>query len=68
MKDVEILKIDGCTEKEAERLLKKGTQVWESPDQWIENLKESGCYEGQTVDMLNKVDFQGKTYYIEYAN
>lgn len=75
-KEIAILKEDRCTEREAEKLLKNGTQIWEDPEDYINSLKESDCWEGQTVEDMRRqkisnvfpVEYEGHEYFIEYVN
>lgn len=74
-KEIEILLVDGYTKSEAEKCLSCGTVIWENPNEYINNLKESGCWAGETVeDMkthkianISYVEFEGHCYYIEYV-
>lgn len=74
-KMITILMDDSCSRSEAEKLIKNGTLIWENPEEWIENLKECGCYEGQTVEAaidgkltdVSGVKIDGVTYIIEYV-
>ena len=75
-RDINILIADRCTESEAKAALKRGTQIYSKPQEWIENLKESGCYDGQTIEEARKgkytdvstVIYNDHEYLIEYVN
>ena len=75
-RDINILLTDRCTEKEARAALKRGTQIYDNPLEWIENLKLSGCYDGQTIEEARKgkytdvstVIYNDHEYLIEYIN
>lgn len=69
---IALLMKDRCSRKEAERLLKNGTHFWDSFEQWVENLRECGCYDGQTLEdvcsgKVADVSFVDG-YIIEYVN
>lgn len=69
---IELLMKDRCTHKEAEKFLKNGTQIWNSFEEWAENLKECGCYSGQTLEDVRSgkvadVSFVDG-YIVEYVN
>lgn len=83
-KEIAILMEDRCTRKEAEKYLKNGTIVYESIDDWIDNLgdliKES--LEEYNVDIegykkmardggladTSVVVFEGNEYVVDYVN
>lgn len=83
-KEIAILMEDYCTRKEAEKHLKEGTIVYESIDDWIDNLgdliKES--LEDYNIDIqgykqlaregglagISVVVFEGNEYVVDYAN
>ena len=75
-REINILMADRCTESEAKAALKRGTQVYSIPQEWIESLKESGCYDGQTIEEARKgkytdismVIYDNQEYLIEYVN
>lgn len=76
MNEIAILMADRCSEKEAKRYLEKGTMIWDNFDEYIQSLKDSGCYEGETIEDIragkvtdrSAVIYQGKEYIIEYVN
>jgi hypothetical protein len=51
-RDIAILMEDRCTKREAEEFLRKGTTVYEDPKEYIQSLKDCGCYEGQTLEQI----------------
>lgn len=74
--EVAVLMEDRCTKSEAERYLRDGTTVYENPQEWIDELKACGCYEGQSLEVarsgkygdVQMVTYEGHEYLIEYAN
>lgn len=75
--EINILMADRCTRSEAEASLKRGTQIWSNPEEWLDNLKKSGCYDGQTIEAaragryagdVRMVEYNGHEFLIEYAN
>jgi len=80
MKELEILMADRCTKAEAENYLSKSSSssvlIYENPEEWIQSLKDCGCYEGQTISEaknnsypdISVVNFENHEYLIEYAN
>lgn len=75
--EINILMADNCTRSEAEASLKLGTQIWSNPEEWLDNLKKSGCFEGQTIEAVRAgryagdvrtVEYNGHEYLIEYIN
>lgn len=74
-KEINILMADRCSKNEAEHLLANGTIIWENPEEWIQNLKDSDCYDGQTVEdaidgrltNVSGIKIDGTTYIIEYV-
>ena len=75
-KDINILIADRCTESEAKAALKRGTQIYSKPQEWIDSLKESNCYDGQTIEEARKgkytdismIEYDNHEYLIEYVN
>lgn len=77
---ISILMQDGCTRKEAEMYLERGTEIYKESDvqDYIDSLKANGRYDGETVEYLlagehapdgtNPVEFAGKNYLIVYVN
>lgn len=74
-RDIDILMNDRCTKREAEKLLKNGSIVYENPEEWIINLKACDCYNGETLDDVragkirdvSMVEYEGHEYLIEYV-
>lgn len=74
-RDIAILMEDRCTKKEAEEFLRKGTTIYENPKEYIQSLKDCGCYEGQTLEQIRNgepsdvtlIDYKGHEYLIEYV-
>lgn len=75
-RDIAILMEDRCTKKEAEKFIRKGTTVYEDPEEYIQSLKDSDCYEGQTLEQIRNgekvpyaamVEYEGHEYLIEYV-
>lgn len=75
-KEMMILMATGMTEHDAERHIKKGCTIWENPDEYIENLKDCGVWEGQTVEGIRSgsdepdvdmVTYEGHEYLVEYV-
>lgn len=74
-RDIAILMKDRCTKREAEEFLRKGTTIYEDPNEYIQSLKDCGCYEGQTLEQIRNgelsdvtlIDYKGHEYLIEYV-
>lgn len=70
---IAILEEDKCTRSEAEKYLKTGTAIFESPYEYIEMLKANDCYDGETVEDIIKmpdtslVTYEGHEYVIMYC-
>lgn len=73
--DVAVLMQDRCSKREAEDYLKRGTIIYTDPQEWIDGLKDNDCYNGQTIEdikagqtYLEPVEYEEKTYYVEYCD
>ena len=75
-RDIAILMEDRCTKREAEEFIRKGTTIYEDPKEYIQSLKDCGCYEGQTLEQIRNgekvpyaamVEYEGHEYLIEYV-
>lgn len=67
---IAILEEDRCTRSEAEKHLKNGTMIFDSPEDYIEMLKANDCYEGETVEDMpdtSLVTYEGHEYVIMYS-
>lgn len=74
-RDIEILMLDRCTKREAERHLNNGTIVYENPEEYIQSLKDCDCYSGETLEQIREgkirdvslIEYEGHEYLIEYV-
>ncbi len=74
--EIEVLMQDRATKAEAEQLLKKGTMIYENPEEYFRNLKECDCYNGENMEDiragkggdLQAVTYNGKEYLVVYVN
>ena len=73
--EIAILEQDYCTTKEAEAALKRGTIIYDDPEEYISTLKENGIYEGKTLDDyrrgvpdISMVWYNDHEYLIAYVN
>ena len=77
---IEIMKLDGCTEREAERHIERGSVVFDDLaenldwylDEWGIDGDEAAPYHemvagGKVLDDWGKVQLNGKAYYIMYV-
>lgn len=73
---INILMADRYTRREAERRLHDGTTIYDSVDEWIQSLKDSGCYSDEIAESaragdyqdIDVVEYEGHEYLIEIAN
>ena len=68
-KDIEILMKDGCTAREAEKLLKNGTIVCDAQSalEYIDDAFTLEDVKAGTVSDWNYVKYNGEDYYIMYV-
>lgn len=75
-RNIRILMEDYCTRKEAIEHLKRGTIVWENINDYIANLKDCDCWEGETEESIREdsnpdmpivVTYKGKEYLVQYC-
>lgn len=79
MTNIEVLKMDGCTEREAEKHLNRGTLVLDDFEENFDKYMEEWDYDeeeketcknmittGDPVADWGVVKLKGKTYYIQY--
>ena len=79
-KEIEILTLAGCTKKEAEKHLEKGTMVFDDFEKHFDTYMKDWCIEEDELPKYKRmikekvpvadwsiVEFEGKTYYIEYV-
>lgn len=79
-KDIEILMMDGCTKSEALKHLEHGTIVFEDFEEHFSDYMSEWCVSDDELESFEKminekipaldwsiVDFEGKTYYIQYS-
>lgn len=74
--DINVLLADGCTKKEAEKALQRGTIVYSSISEYIHELKASGSFEGETAEKIRSgayadikaVSFNDHEFLVEYVN
>lgn len=72
---VMILMNDRCTKKEAERFIESGTTIYDSIEEYINEMKRSDCYEGETIENIragkctdiSAVTYAGHEYCIAYV-
>lgn len=73
--DINVIMEDGGTRSEAIDSLKRGATVFETPEEWIESLKDCDCYENETIEEaregyysgISVVTYQNHEYLIEYC-
>lgn len=74
--EIAILMQDRATRREAERLLLKGTIIYDDPEEWIANLRDNDCLvdknlsdalAGAYVPDVTPVAYGGHVYLVEYV-
>lgn len=64
-KEIKILMQDRATEAEAEKLLKNGTIIFESYEEYEQMQRDNGLEASE--DDVTKVKLEGRTYYVMYV-
>lgn len=70
--EIAVMMADRYTKKEAINSLDLGTLIYEDPEGYINDLKNTDCYEGETVEDarsgkltdIDMVTYEGKEYLI----
>ena len=73
--EIRIIMADRCMKAEAERFIKNGAIIYEDPEDWIQTLKDSDVYEGETIqdarngayECISVVTVDNHEYLIEYV-